>query len=491
MSDFKEFRILYLACANQVQRVQKELKEHPFSRAQIVFYHDAFALAQDLPRYDADLILLDERDEGVEKSYLFEDFFSSLPFNPQEFHYTMRRVIVVLPRSSNKTSRAFQLGLANVRAVITDPENASELFFHALSQLYEFSESHPKASLCISGGGLEGYLYSLGVTQALEMCLLRKSCCDFDIFCGVSSGAILSASYAVGMSSHDLIDQANQRHGTLEDMKLSTLFDPAAGELLKRILGFAKSLATLDLGQMIAKLQASIPVGLFRGEKLKQFFENQIKAVGMEDHFSALKKELYIGGTDQDTGENVVFGEEPWRDMKISQAIRASTALPAFYLPEKINGHWFTDGQLTASADMNIAIRKGAGLVVYIDPMVACSSNAAGFTMGRGGYFSLIQAVKGLVQSRATSLLKHCMDSNPDVDFVVFRPTGKVMLEMAGNPMKYQIRTELIELGLNCTLSQILSSYDAMAHKLAKHGFSLKSKDEINSLASSRTSDLV
>jgi predicted acylesterase/phospholipase RssA len=184
----------------------------------------------------------------------------------------------------------------------------------------------------------------------------------------------------------------------------------------------------------------------------------------------------------EDTGENIVFGEEPWRDIKISQAIRASTALPPFYLPELVKGHWFTDGQLTSASDFNTAIRKGAALVVYIDPMVPYTSNLPGAVMKRGGYFTMVQAVKSLVQTRSSSMLKHSMDNNPDVDFVIFKPTDDVMEAMAGNPMKYYIRTELVDLGYRCTISQILSSYDAIAHKFAKQGFALKSKNMIQSL---------
>jgi len=222
-----------------------------------------------------------------------------------------------------------------------------------------------------------------------------------------------------------------------------------------------------------------VPVGLFRGEKLRYFLEHQINALGARDDFSALTKELYVSATDQDTGENVVFGEEPWRDVKISQAVRASTALPFFYLPEKINGHWFTDGQLTGNSDFNLAISKGAGLVVYIDPVVAYTSNMPGEAIRRGGYFTVLQAIKSLAQSRATALLKHAMDSNPDVDFVIFRPIDLGMEAMAGNPMKYQIRTELMNLGFQCTIAQILSAYDVFAHRFAKHGVTLKQKAEI------------
>jgi len=483
----EKFRILYLASPARAQAIQKDLQILNQFHASIVFYSDAFELVKDIAALDADFVFVDERPVEQENTDLhcsFEQFENAFRFQSLHLHYTMRRVLVVISKSAEKSGRAFQVGLSNVRGVIVDPENAEDLFAHSISLLMEFQHSHNRSSLCVSGGGLEGYLYSLGVSKALDSCFVDKQTTDFDIFCGVSSGAILSACHAAGLSSRDLVDQVNQRHSVLENMKISMLFDPAAGEVFKRIWGFAKSfsflsMATLDTSQLISNLQAMIPIGLFRGDKLKSFFEKQMTAMGVQDHFFALKKELYISATDQDSGESVLFGEEPWKDLKISQAVRASTALPAFYLPEKINGHWFTDGQLTSSSDFQTAIRKGAGLVIYIDPMVAYSSTMAGATMSYGGYFTLIQAVKSLVQSRSVSLLRHAMDTHPDVDFLVFRPTDDVMLEMAGNPMKSQIRTELVDLGFQCTIGQILNSYDLMVYRFSKHGFFLKSKEDI------------
>ena len=81
-------------------------------------------------------------------------------------------------------------------------------------------------------------------------------------------------------------------------------------------------------------------------------------------------------------------------------------------------------------------------------------------------------------------MLKHSMDVNPDVDFVVFRPTDEVMEAMAGNPMRYRIRTELAEMGYRGTIQQILGQYDSLTHKLAKHGILLKSKQELELLLS-------
>ena len=549
-SGYKEFRVMYICDSSLIESIKLDfvkagarnvspekpnsfslssnllrrlaLAANSFPGATVNFYHDVHEVANELPIFDADLIILDERilendsiqnyfsseneieqlkieemqnadvlhtsqsfseQKEQQKPINFENLKSAIEtFTPRGFIYTMRRIVVVLPKSARKTNREFYLSLSNVRAVITEPSDSVELFLAATKQLYDFRQNHKKTSICISGGGLEGYIYSIGVVNAIDSCLLDKETGDFDIFCGVSSGAIIASTLAVGVHSDDLVRQIYRKHTSLEPLGLNTVFDLAGSEIARRAFDFVRAFSTFDSGELISRLQNSVPTGFFKGEKLKKFFEKQMRHFGIEDNMSTLKKELYINVTDQDTGENIVFGEEPWRDIKISQAIRASTALPPFYLPELVKGHWFTDGQLTSSSDFNTAIRKGAALVIYIDPMVPYTSNLPGAVMKRGGYFTMVQAVKSLVQTRSSSMLKHSMDNNPDVDFVIFKPTDDVMEAMAGNPMKYYIRTELVDLGFRCTISQILSSYDAIAHKFAKHGFALKSKNMIQAL---------
>lgn len=547
---YKEFRVMYIADSSLIESLKVDflkagariinpekpnsfsvssylvrrlaLAANSFPGATVNFYDDVHEVANELPIFDADLIILDERiiEPGLDifsaftntdnnqnlndnsqatkflpsatisgekkdqkKPVTFENLRSAIEkFTPIGFLYTMRRIVVVLPKSVRRTNREFYLSLANIRAVITEPSDSIELFLAATRQLYEFRQSHKKTSICISGGGLEGYIYSIGVVNALDDCLLDKETGDFDIFCGVSSGAIIASTLAVGIHSNDLVKQLYRKHTSLEPLGLNTVFDLAGSEIAKRAFDFVRAFSTFDSGELISRLQHSVPTGFFKGEKLKKFFEKQMRHFGIDDNMTSLKKELYISVTDQDTGENIVFGEEPWKDIKISQAIRASTALPPFYLPELIKGHWFTDGQLTSASDFNTAIRKGAALVIYIDPMVPYTSNLPGAVMKRGGYFTMVQAVKSLVQTRSSSMLKHSMDNHPDVDFVIFKPTDEVMEAMAGNPMKYYIRTELVELGYRCTISQILASYDAIAHKFAKQGYALKSKNMISAL---------
>ncbi|MEY2987690.1 MAG: hypothetical protein RJB13_1211 [Pseudomonadota bacterium] len=508
------------------RRLPKNISGHELSSPAIVYFSsDVFQVAHTLASIEPDLIILDERislpksraarkkpdteqagqspdDAPQDGAYLsslsstsakdfnnaaitFESFQKALKnFVPRDFHYPMRRLLVVLPQQADNQARAFSLGLANVRGVIIAPESSAQLFQFAIQQLYEFRMSQQKKSLCISGGGLEGYIYSIGVTNALDDAMAGTSCHQFDIFCGVSSGAILASFLAAGTQSHDILKQLYKKHGKLDPLSLNVIFDLAGGEIIGRIVGVLRMLSTLDPGEVVVRLQRLVPVGFFRGERLKLFIERQLARLGIPDNIGLLKKELYISATDQDTGEHVVFGEEPWREVRISQAIRASTALPPFYLPERINGHWFADGQLTSSSDFNTAIKKGAGLILMIDPMVAYTSSSPGAVMRHGGYFTAVQAIKSLVQTRFGSMLKHSMDVNPDVDFVVFRPTDEVMEAMAGNPMRYRIRTELAEMGYRGAVQQILSQYDSLTHKFGKHGIFLKSKSEIELLLS-------
>ena len=477
--------------------------------ATVFFRSDVVAVAQILPVLDPDLVIVDERlstpqirKNAVEvetkptsekkapdtttsevRTVTFEKLRNALnKFTPREFHYPSRRILVVLSQAGEAQTRLFQLGLANVRGVMIEPSRSVELFLFATKQLQEFRSSQVKSSICISGGGLEGYVYAVGVAQALDDCFVEKDCTDFDIFCGVSSGAILASCLSGGIHTDDVVKQLYKKQGRLEPLSLNVIFDVAGGEIVRRIIGVMRSVSALDPAEVVVRLQRLVPIGFFKGEKLKAFVERQLARAGITDNMAACKKELYISATDQDTGEHVVFGMEPWKDIRISQAVRASTALPPFYLPERINGHWFTDGQLTSSSDFNTAIRQGAGLVVLIDPMVAYTSNSPGAVIKFGGYFTAVQAIKSLVQTRASSMLKHSMDLNPDVDFVVIQPTDEVMEAMAGNPMRYRIRTELAELGYKGTLGQILQNYDSLAHKFAKAGFEIKSRDDIEAL---------
>jgi NTE family protein len=76
--------------------------------------------------------------------------------------------------------------------------------------------------------------------------------------------------------------------------------------------------------------------------------------------FRLLERDLYLAATDLDTCERIVFGGPGWDDVPISQAVRASTALPMFYTPVEIRGREFVDGGIVSTTNLDIAVESGA-----------------------------------------------------------------------------------------------------------------------------------
>ena len=55
-------------------------------------------------------------------------------------------------------------------------------------------------------------------------------------------------------------------------------------------------------------------------------------------------------------------------ELTISQAVQASTALPIFYKPARINGVDYVDGGVRHTANIDVAIEKGADLIICYNP---------------------------------------------------------------------------------------------------------------------------
>ena len=71
---------------------------------------------------------------------------------------------------------------------------------------------------------------------------------------------------------------------------------------------------------------------------------------------------------DLDTAERVIFGADENAEVTISQAMQASTSLPGFYKPARINGVDYVDGGVRHTANIDVAIEKGADLIICYNP---------------------------------------------------------------------------------------------------------------------------
>ena len=395
--------------------------------------------------------------------------------------YPLARIYAVLDADECLATQSFELGKFRIGGFVIKPFDG-ELFdmFGAVHKDIDPG----KAAICLAGGGVEGLLFEVGVLKALNAHLQNRSVTDFDIFCGISAGSILAAFLANNTQPEEVDAAMNGSHEdpTMDPVKPGIIFDPAVKEYISRVLTLASKLPFLSFNELISNLIKTVPAGFFRGKALKDFVEKQLTSNGRHNDFRELDKELYIGATDQDNHNHVIFGWGQWRDVPISTAVRASTALTPFFPSEEIRGRFFVDGQYTRTSNFHFAVERGAKLVIVVDPLIPLRVDQPGYVAAKGGIFAGIQALKAVIHTRFMHSISNAAANNPDVDFVLFKPEGDDMRLMSGSPMKYNIRTEIVNMAYRCTVRKIQRDFEILGRTFAKHGFRLQRHPRLRAL---------
>lgn len=392
---------------------------------------------------------------------LFPAFDAGAPVRRQH-------TLVLVDDDAAGATLAFRAGQCRAGGLLVAPDAVD-----ALAQLLALGAraAQGKVALCLAGGGIEGLLYELGVLRAIDSYLRERKLVDADLFFGISAGSVIGALMANGMSPEEIAH--GLRHGTerLDRMTRGDLFDLHVSEFARRALGLARDVAGLgDARNALSALYRAIPVAGFAGDRLREWLRKQLERPGMSDSFDELRRPLFVGATDQDTSEAVVFGEPGWRDVPVHKAVRASCALTPFYAPEKIGGRYYTDGAFTRTTNMRVAAKHGATLALLVDPLVPVVADRAGYVARRGGLFAAMQGLKSLINGRFDKAATTIREMYPEVAFHIFRPEDDEMRVLSGSPMKFLYRQEIEELAYQRTLRK-LRTMPALGRDLARHGF--------------------
>jgi predicted acylesterase/phospholipase RssA len=388
-----------------------------------------------------------------------------------DLRYPLSRIIVVLDADHRLADQAFALGRQRIGGFVTDPLSGS-LF----AKMDALRDANPgKTAICLAGGGVEGFLFEVGVMKALNAHLQTRSVTEMDIYCGISAGAILASFLANGTEPEEIDEAiAAQKGREIDPVTPSVVYDPHFREYAARVVNLARSLPTGGWGQVVSNLLKTVPAGFFRGDALLDFVERQLTKGGRTNDFRELEKELYIGATDQDTSSHVIFGDGQWRDIPISLAVRASSSLSPFFDPTKIRGRYYVDGQYTRTSNFHLAIERGAKLVIIVDPLVPIRVDLPGYVRKKGGVFAALQGLKAVIHTRFLHAFQAATDAHPNVDFVLFTPEGNDMRLMSGSPMKYNIRTEILNMSYRYAVRRIQRDFEILSGTFAKHGFPLQ-----------------
>lgn len=452
------------------------------------------AVTPHLRQNPVDLLVYDERsddalDAQMAVSLIRKDVKSFAELWGPDFLFPSSRIVAILDTAKAEASqksqatRAFELGRFNVRDVCISPNHATVVLKWLHQLLTADQDKEQRVGVAMSGGGLEGMLYQIGVLYALERAIHGRNIRQANVFSGVSSGSIGSALMASNVSLVEVIKAMHSKSDTIPPFTSSTIFDLAGSSILSRLVRESVSWSGLDPIKWVKQTLKAIPTGFFKGENMREYLRRCIEVSGGTDNFEDIKTtELYIGATDMDTFEHVVFGQAPWKNVPISEAIYASCALPLVFEPNQINGRWFVDGQITRTCNLELVIERGCDLVFIIDPLKPLGTLIPGSVDKKGGYYAMVQTIKALVYTRFHSVLSHLTERYPQTDFIVFQPDEEVAQLMAGSPMRYRIRTQVIHMAYQQTMRQLRERHKVYRAKLQKYGMVLAPTEQLKEI---------
>jgi NTE family protein len=194
------------------------------------------------------------------------------------------------------------------------------------------SKRAPRIGLALGGGAAKGFAH-VGVIAVLEEAGLRP-----DYLVGTSAGSLVAALYASGKTSAELQKTAmSMEEATITDWML-----PLVGR------------------------------GVFRGDALGRFVNDAVGGRLIED----MRIPLGVVATDLGSGQAVLFQRGD-----TGTAVRASSAVPAVFVPVKINGRDYVDGGLVAPVPVRYARQMGAELVIAVDISTAPEDSATKDTL--------------------------------------------------------------------------------------------------------------
>lgn len=184
----------------------------------------------------------------------------------------------------------------------------------------------PRVGLALGGGAARGFAH-VGVIQVLEEAGIKPN-----LVVGTSAGSLVAALYASGRSGPQLQAVAmNMEEAAFADWTLPI---------------FSR--------------------GVLRGEALARYVNAQVGNRLIEN----MALPLGIVATDLNSGQGVLF-----RRGDTGTAVRASSAVPAVFLPVKIGSQEFVDGGLVSPVPVRYARQMGAELVIAVDISSAPEGN--------------------------------------------------------------------------------------------------------------------
>lgn len=399
----------------------------------------------------------------------------------------------------------------------------------------QVKKKNSKIALVLAGGAVSGGAYKLGGLKAFNDLMVNKDIGDFDIFVGLSAGALLAAPLAAGISPEEMLKSFDGRSDRFSQLRWLDFYNPNISEMVGKPLDFLFRLATVapkfsikfltallssdkrftssllqflqqpnyknadSVAKLIVKIAMAskdlpsildiLPSGFFDNHRLETYIRTNIKKNNLRNNFSEMYKkigkELYITALNLDTAERVVFGHDENDTLTISEAIQASTALPGFYKPARIRGVDYVDGGVTTTANVDVAVKHGADLIICYNPfrpffnklLIRYFKDHSSYSADKphiadGGFYAVLnQSFRVLLHHRLQMALRQfAQDPSFKGDIILIEPDIYDLNFFEINPVAFWERAKAAELGFLSVKQSVERHYPMIKKILSSHG---------------------
>ena len=397
-------------------------------------------------------------------------------------------------------------------------------------------KQNPKIALVLAGGAVSGGAFKVGGLKALNDYLGDRKITDLDLYVGISAGSILGASLASGITPDEMLRVLDGTSTQIDQLRPIDFYNPNLREFASRparliadLVGFVPSLG-IDFARSLPGLSDAagsaarkfarsptytnfeaammrviehvapkrsmpaitdhFPTGFFDNVTIERWLRRSFERIRMPNDFQAFERKtgrsLYITACDLDTAERAIFGADEISDVTISQAVQASSALPIFYKPARMNGVDYVDGGVRHTANIDIAIEKGADLIICYNPfrpflnrVDSPDGEAPYFADGRylsdrGFKVILNQVFRTLLHSRLKlGIQRYLADDRFQGDIVLLEPRERDANFFATNPMAFWKRSETVQHGFESVRTTIEQNFDALEVVFGDYGLAM------------------
>jgi NTE family protein len=380
-----------------------------------------------------------------------------------------------------------------------------------------------RVAVVLAGGAVSGGAFKIGGLRALdEMFETRKlpggttrpfSLTDADIFVGLSAGSVLATVLAAGIPTDEVLRIILGESAVYDEFRARDFMAPNLAASARRVVEMVRHQETLltnylsgatgghgrrrsardTVMKILSSVGRGLPTGLFSTDRLGAYLRRNAARAGVTDDFESeyrrTGKVLMLSAVDVNRGELIVFGhDEPYGGVPISDAVRASCALPGWYTPVRVRNPRaeepyeppfldLVDGGLMRTANVRVAVEKGADLVICYNPFTRIRYDRDGRSLVDHGPMPFAAQLFRILLGARLDLAKELIyrDESIDADVVFIEPADDDIEFFRMNPLRHSEKERAAQHGYRVIRDGILANHQRLAEVFGTHGIQLRS----------------